>query len=301
MGVSVDHVILDYQPKWADSCVPADVRERQRITLALAGMFLRRHSDRRLTFTPVGVAQGWSPESYASAVNELQSIGYRYIALGGLVPLKTSAILDVLQCVQRQLRECTKLHLLGVTRVEQASTFASFGVVSFDTTSPLRQAFKDQTQNYYWGSAGAYTAIRIPQLQGNPTLMRKIRAGQIHQEEAARLEQACLSGMKAFSTGQMGVAPLVSLLAEYETLYDGCSEHAEYYRRTLEDRPWTRCRCDVCQAIGYHVILFRGAERNRRRGFHNLWTFRSRLRESLSQASKLFDEAAYAAVAVQER
>jgi hypothetical protein len=25
----------------------------------------------------------------------------------------------------------------------------------------------------------------------------------------------------------------------------------------------------VCQAIGHHVILFRGSERNRRRGFHN--------------------------------
>jgi hypothetical protein len=29
----------------------------------------------------------------------------------------------------------------------------------------------------------------------------------------------------------------------------------------------------VCTRLGIHVILFRGAERNRRRGFHNLYVF----------------------------
>ena len=34
----------------------------------------------------------WSPRSYAAAVTELQELGYDYIALGGMVPLKTAQI-----------------------------------------------------------------------------------------------------------------------------------------------------------------------------------------------------------------
>ena len=47
------------------------------------------------------------------------------------------------------------------------------------------------------------------------------------------------------------------------------------------DRPWLRCPCDICRKLDYHVILFRGAERNRRRGFHNVWVFYRRLRREL--------------------
>jgi hypothetical protein len=49
----------------------------------------------------------------------------------------------------------------------------------------------------------------------------------------------------------------------------------------LAAKPWSSCPCDVCRTLGYHVILFRGAERNRRRGFHNLWVFYRRLRREL--------------------
>jgi hypothetical protein len=35
----------------------------------------------------------------------------------------------------------------------------------------------------------------------------------------------------------------------------------------------------VCEQLKYHIILFRGAERNRRRGFHNIWTLYCQLRE----------------------
>jgi hypothetical protein len=38
----------------------------------------------------------------------------------------------------------------------------------------------------------------------------------------------------------------------------------------------------VCRALGVHVVIFRGAERNRRRGFHNLFVLRNRLNQHLS-------------------
>src|SRR5207245_2562752 len=105
--------------------------------------FLARHRSAGLRFIPLGVAQGWSPRSYATAVQALQAMGYRYVALGGMVPLKTREILECLKATEEVRRSETQLHLLGVTRLDQIERFRRFGVVSFDSTSPLRQAFKD--------------------------------------------------------------------------------------------------------------------------------------------------------------
>ena len=41
--------------------------------------------------------------------------------------------------------------------------------------------------------------------------------------------------------------------------------------------------CTVCTEIGVEVIIFRGADRNRRRGFHNLAVFSQRLRRELDR------------------
>ena len=77
-------------------------------------------------------------------------------------------------------RDCI---FLGVTRTDRVMTFASHGVVSFDSTSPLRQAFKDDKDNYYTMDR-TYTAIRVPQVEGNPSLQKRIRAGLVSQEQA---------------------------------------------------------------------------------------------------------------------
>src|SRR5262249_8667112 len=115
-GLSVDHVILGFQPGWdaAGAVVPAEVRERQAITLELASDFLSKHRTTRSRFEPIGVAQGWSPQSYAYSVETLQRIGYDYIALGGMVPLKTREILDSLNAIDAVRLSTTRLHLLGV-------------------------------------------------------------------------------------------------------------------------------------------------------------------------------------------
>jgi hypothetical protein len=67
-----------------------EAQRRQSLTLDYAEAFLRAHRAGGCRFEPWGVAQGWSPKSYAFAVRDLQRLGYRYIALGGMVPLKTN-------------------------------------------------------------------------------------------------------------------------------------------------------------------------------------------------------------------
>src|SRR5439155_21070076 len=138
-----------------------------------AAEFLSTSRRRKVRFEPVGVAQGWSPKSYAAAVSALQRMGYTYIALGGLVPLKTHDILSTLATVADVKEPDTRLHLLGVTRTEHVDDFAQFGVISFDSTSPLRQAFKDDKNNYY-ATTRSYIAVRVPQAQGNVRLKHRI-------------------------------------------------------------------------------------------------------------------------------
>jgi len=284
LGISIDHIILAFQPRWdqpgARREIPAELVRRRELTLELASVFLKRQRRGGLRLRPIGVAQGWSPQSYAASASALQRMGYDYIAVGGMVPLKTHDILTILEAISAVRKPRTRLHLLGVTRTEQMPSFARFGVASFDSTSPLRQAFKDDKNNYYT-LAGAYTAIRVPQTDGNASLQKRIRAGQVKQEEARRLEKACLRAMDQFETGQSSLESTIRLLREYEQLYDPRRDHTEAYRRVLEDRPWKHCACDICRELGHHVILFRGAERNRRRGLHNVWVFYRRLHQHL--------------------
>jgi hypothetical protein len=199
-----------------------------------------------------------------------------------MVPLKTPEILETLEAASRVRRSDTSFHLLGVTRTEHVEAFSRFGVESFDTTSPFRRAFKDATENYYAFSR-AYTALRVPQVQGNRKFEKLITAGQVNQLEARRLERACLEAIRNFDRAETAIGEVLALLYQYEQLYDGDrDDRMERYRETLTDRPWSRCRCDVCREVGVEVIIFRGSERNKRRGFHNLYVLNQRLHYELN-------------------
>ena len=71
-------------------------------------------------------------------------------------------------------------------------------------------------------------------------------------------------------------------LREYDCLFDGRKDRTEDYREVLTDRPWKNCPCSVCRQIGIDVVFFRGAERNRRRGFHNVFITYQRLHRELA-------------------
>jgi hypothetical protein len=277
LGISVDHVILDYradaeergeiEPRWI---------ERQEMTLRYAGEFLERHAERRCRFTPLGAAQGWSPRSYAYCVDQLQRLGYKRIALGGMVPLKTEQILDCLQAIRHVRNQDTEFHLLGITRTQHVVNFEGLGVTSFDSTSPFRQAFKDDKDNY-WTEEQKYVALRVPPSEGNTKLQSRIRAGQLDQREVRRLEVSCLTALRAYDRGVGDLTTAVTALGDYERLHSPGKDHTEAYRQMLDDSPWQDCPCAVCQTDGIEVAIFRGTERNKRRGFHNLWVFNQTL------------------------
>jgi hypothetical protein len=295
-GISVDHVILGYIPDPGPVVrplreAPQEWVDRQELTLDYADAFLRRHRAINATFTPLGVAQGWSPTSYAHAVQKLQTIGYSSIALGGMVPLKTSDIEACLQAIEDVRHPDTHFHLLGITRTDLVRHYERYGVTSFDSTSPFRQAFKDDRDNYY-SPERKYVAIRVMQIDSNHRLKQRVLAGHLDQHEGRRLEQACLETLAAYDRKECLIdEPLEALMA-----YDAFLEEPERrvslrgqarqdaYWRTLHDRPWRDCQCAICEEAGINVVIFRGTERNKRRGFHNLYVFNNLLHKELAAA-----------------
>ena len=200
------------------------------------------------------------------------------------MPLKTAEVLQILEETSKIKKSKTKFHLLGITRLDSIFEFARYGVVSFDSTAPLLQAFKSEKDNYHTKGEN-FIALRIPQVDGNPKLKARILAGEIDQASAIRLERGSLATLRDYAGGKVSLKRALSSLMAYAVLYDealdGKQEKIDarevQYRHTLEARPWEVCPCSICKSIGHEVIIFRGAERNRRRGFHNLDTFYRRL------------------------
>ena len=160
--------------------------------------------------------------------------------------------------------------------------FANAGVTSFDSTSPFRQSFMDDKDNYYTLNS-TFVALRVPQHDGNPALKRRIQAGEVDQQEAVDAERKCLKTLRAFDAGKTNVGQAVAALRSYEKIYDTKGrDRSTAYRRTLEAAPWKSCKCGICQDAGIEVMIFRGAERNKRRGFHNLSVFKRRLNRAVN-------------------
>ncbi|MBZ0264222.1 hypothetical protein K8I28_06100 [bacterium] len=282
-GISLDHIILGFNPKYDSpslfDTIPDEFKRRQNITMSLAEDFFRVCKSSKSKFIPIGVAQGWSPNSYRYAVEQLLKVGYDYIALGGMITLRTKEILSVLKSISEALPSSINLHLLGIGRTEHLEDFSTLGVTSFDSTSPLRKAFKDPKDNYF-SDSGKYVAIRIPQASKHIGLKKLILAGRVNQTEAFDFEKRCLNSLRDYDSGKVSLEHVIEVLKAYYDLINLHKLNLNLTVKTLKEKPWNKCKCKICQDIGVEVIIFRGSERNRRRGFHNLYTFYQTLKKT---------------------
>jgi len=73
--------------------------------------------------------------------------------------------------------------------------------------------------------------------------------------------------------------PLVEAYATWKPIDN--AELLDDYRRLLRRRPWEQCPCPICEEYGIEVAIFRGNNRNRRRGFHNTRRFYDRFERDL--------------------
>ncbi len=81
------------------------------------------------------------------------------------------------------------------------------------------------------------------------------------------------TALRKYDAGRLNLNSCLSALLSYDRLL-GRGEFSsnslrDHYRRTLENRPWRNCKCQICREIGIDVAIFRGYNRNKRRGAHN--------------------------------
>lgn len=279
-GVSLDHVVFGYRDERSrdSTSLPDDKEVRVELTLENANEFIKRSHG--LMFKPYGVAQGWDIRSYLDSVVALQKMGYQYITLGGVVTLDSGQICRLLEAINQRLNSRTKLHLLGIGRLELVAQLKALNVFSIDSTTPLKQAFLNKTKNYRLGQR-TYSALRVPQSSDNQTVKRVILSGRLDQNHVKSLESRAMQALREYDANIIGVETVLACVLDYENLLmDPRGVSKIEYRRTLQEKPWRKCRCPICQELGIEVVIYRGAERNKRRGFHNLYDFYNQLLRS---------------------
>ena len=285
-GASVDHIPVQKINKNGEIRGLSDEerQDRVRITRANAALFFEAAKKRKAQFNPVGTIQGISPEQYAEAVHHYYDIGYRYLALGGLVPKQDSEIESIARAVitaANELKERPWIHLFGIFRPKLQDVFRELKIDSFDSATYFRKAWLRSDQNYLGTNGKWYGALRVPMTSDGRTRKRLIAANvdisQLEQEEREVLSLLC-----RYDRDEVHVNEVLDAVVSYDQHLARASEMQSMrgqYRRTLEERPWQNCDCPFCQRIGIHILIFRGANRNRRRGAHNTLMLYERIQE----------------------
>lgn len=274
-GVSIDHFAIGED---------VDRKRRYELTIENARDFIVEHKKLGLNWTPIGAVQGWDEASFAKAASQYAAMGYRYIAVGAMVRRRSPDILSIVEAVRKVIPQETKLHLFGVARLNAIRDFARAGVNSADSASCLRKAWLGGAGNNYLTVDGVeYAAIRIPEAEKSYRAKRMVSDGRATLDQVRKLERECIDALHALDGGKSSVEHVLEVLYEYDQLITpGRQDNRGYLRRTLEAKPWKSCPCDICRKDGIDVVIFRGNNRNRRRGFHNTYAFYSLMQRVLA-------------------
>jgi hypothetical protein len=275
-GASVDHIPVPEIIQKGNKKVLSSAKRanRVRVTIENAARFISVANQRQAGFIPVGTIQGLKPEEYAKSARLYHEMGYRHLALGGLVPLPDAAIEKIVtqvMCVVSELKPRPWVHLFGIFRPRLQARFRELKVDSFDSASYFRKAWLRSDQNYLATNGKWYAALRVPMTSDARTRKRLEDSG----ANMAKLEAQETQVMKLLCQYDLDMVELrVVLDAVIE--YDECLTRSDdslalrpSYEKTLRDRPWRNCDCPFCKQAGIHVLIFRGANRNKRRGAHN--------------------------------
>jgi len=275
-GVTVDHLVVPQFEKDKDF--------RMRLTFENGiKAFEEWSKNYRKDFQLIVAVQGWEIKDYIKMYEDYLKYGIRHFGFGGLVRSPTSFILELLNQLIKKIKE-TKiypeyLHFFGLARFALFPKFKELeelGIqIGFDSASFLRKAWlssPDAQLNYLSLDGKGYAAIRIP-FVSRQSKERETTLSEEPSEDLATLERECLEKLRMYDKGQIDLETVLKVLSKFNKAIGGRPELINYYRRTLEEKPWKSCDCPICKSIGIEVVIFRGNNRNRRRGFHNTYVF----------------------------
>ena len=89
----------------------------------------------------------------------------------------------------------------------------------------------------------------------------------------------CLPRYAPTTAGECSIDRALEALHAYDSS-SASGPHGASTRETLRDRPWKRCRCEICAAVGIHVVDLSRDRAQQARGFHNLQVFDKRCKRS---------------------
>ena len=287
VGASVDHMIVDYinenvNGKITVKALTEEEKDRRvALTIENARRFIECVRRENYQFEPMGSIQARTATEYADVFDQFIEMGYRTIALGSLIPKNDDQIQEIILAVGQRyqrlpddIKEATSIHLFGILRPKLLHLYEDNGIKSFDSASYFRKAWLKSDKNYLDLAQNWYPAIRVPQ-SALPKNRKKLIEKGCNIEYVGNLETRVLAQLSAFNK-ETSIDELLELLIEYDGFFERNtnSDHLkEEYRRLLTDRPWEKCNCPICQQAGIHVVIFRGYNRNKRRGFHNTYAF----------------------------
>lgn len=254
-------------------------RRRISITKENAQMFIEHHRERKYTFMPVGVIQALTPKNYIYQLHEYLEMGYRHIAFGGLVPRSDKEIAEILKELTKTRKDLPSsinnnlwIHFFGVFRPKIQEEVRKAGISSFDSATYFRKAWLRSDQNYLGSDGSWYAAIRVP-TTSDPRTVKRLENSGVPLKELQRLERKALNALHDYADGKRSIGWTLNAVQKYDFLLSRSDDHGdnltETYRKTLESRIWEKCNCSICSSIGIDALIFRGYNRNKRRGAHN--------------------------------
>ena len=275
-GAAVDHIPVKtiHTKGHTEYLSQAERQERINITEDNAISFIDSARQRKAQFIPVGILHGLDPDGYKSAVGRYYEYGYRHMAIGGLVPQSDMLVQQIVTAVTSEAdRMPTRpwIHLFGIYRPKLQSLFRHLGVNSFDSATYFRKAWLRSDQNYLSVNGEWFAAIRVPMTSDGRT-RRKLEESGTDIEVLRLKERHVLDLLCRYGREEAGLDDALEAVLDYDAhLTRRCETRSmrDRYRRTLQKRPWLECSCNFCRDLGIHMLIFRGANRNRRRGAHN--------------------------------
>ncbi|MEJ2249619.1 MAG: tRNA-guanine transglycosylase DpdA [Candidatus Lokiarchaeota archaeon] len=307
MGCSIDHIITNKKD-------PNTRIKRYNITKQFAKECLDIYNSANYSFKLFGVAQGWSIKSYAESIDYLYDIGYKNLCVGGLVGLNKKKITDpndltlknLIKKMAPKFNKFEKVHIFGRGNLELIPLYIKSGVTQFDNNI-MRKAWTDIKKSYHFFDSYSekmryYTSIRIRLINN--------RLG-LHREEEFIFDE-----LKRFNDGKLTSEEFINSLKSYKDKYykiklenykskarkSSNKANKKFYqskllkyqnrdldlnedllRKLLNDKPWNKCECDICQKTGLHICVFRRRMRNTRRAFHNVFNYYQALKNIRSK------------------
>jgi hypothetical protein len=276
-GVTVDHLVVPEFEK------EKEVRMRITYENGVKSYYEWAKSFKE-DYQLIAAVQGWEISDYIKMYRDYIELGITHIAFGGLARSPTTFIVNLIDKLIEEIKTSRKrptyLHFFGLARFALFPKFQEIedlGVkVGFDSASYLRKAWLSTPTsqlNYLTLNGNGYTAIRIPFVRKMRQETQKIIYEEKNPTEIFKLEHEALNQLRLYDKGEVDLKNVIFVLSKFTRAIGASPELIEFYKRTLEEKPWKSCDCPICKSIGIDVLIFRGNNRNRRRGFHNTYVF----------------------------